>query len=161
MSRILELEAKMRRGERLSESDLPLARIHLESSAIKERVIAYELILYGGENEERQRLIPAIENECAQAIDSKGNYPPTLLFVLRRMPLSTVESSRVLRRFVISAATEGRTGSRMNSISLLEKLATAGDSAALEAMTSSLSDEDARVRANAEWSMARIRGTDR
>jgi hypothetical protein len=159
MSAILALETKMRRGERATEADLSLARTHLGSLTLKERLIAYEFMLYSADVSERLQTIPLVERECAQALDLKRDYHPNFLLVLRRIPWTTVESSSVFQSFIISAAKEGNTASRMNSMLLLGKLAKGGNLAAMEALTSSLADADTRVRANAEWSMGKIRGS--
>lgn len=158
MSSILELETKMRRGVPLQESELALAQIHLRSQALKERVIAYELILYDAKPAECERIIPLIERECAQVLNLQMKYPATFLLVLRRMPWSSVASSPICRQFIISAATEGGTGARVNSILLLKKLAKSGDVAALETLRTTLSDNDGHVRANAQRSWSRIEG---
>src|ERR1051325_9084 len=146
MSNMRELETKMRRSEQILESELSIAMDHLQSASIHDRVIAYELILYAGNGAERENMTPMIERECAQTLESKGSYPPTMLFVLRRIPWPTVCSSSVFRNFIISAARDGAIGSRINSVALLEKLVMAGDQTAMDVLTSSLSDEDSYVR---------------
>jgi hypothetical protein len=157
---IWELETKMRRGERLQEVDLAIARMHLQSLELKERVVAYELILYNGKPDELEGIIPLLEKDCSEIVESKKKYPATLLLVLRRLPWPSVAGSSTLKKFILSAAADGGTGARMNSILLLEKFARAGDSIAMEALTSRISDDDEKVRENANWSLARIRGGD-
>ncbi len=160
MSRIWELERKLRAGEPLTESDLEQARNYLDSEEIVERTIAYDIVMRDADLAERQHILQLLEEECRKALDSKASYPCNLVLVLRRIPMPTLAASVVFRQFVTVAASAGSTGCRMNAIYVLEKLADSGDVAAMESLTSAMSDRDVLVRQNAGNAVARIRRHD-
>ena len=139
----------------LSKEEIKVAASYLDNARPGALANACEIIYRSSRSTLlRRRALDTLEKLCRAG--GEGEYVVTMLTAMLFVPVKTLSERRSIKEFLTRCGASRRWQIRVNAINVLERLAHAGDSKALDSIRVLTGDKNEYVRGNSLNSMSRL-----